>query len=339
MNFSIGDKVVIRSTQEPASIVNIVNEELVWVDALNLRFPIFLDEIMIPEVDRFTSQKVNQKKKSMLFDDFDPEIFSTNEIKSTHIGFEDGIHFAFFPIYMRTGLGDELFKFRIYLINQTKVNFKIKYECVANDQKLYSLANDLKPYKHQWLHNIRIGDMNDLPRFSVLMQQQVDKTKSSEFDYVLKIKPKQIFDGINKIDKFSKPYLKFTIFGEIPDAYKYDWTKDEIFTYNKVSTKYQFITNLKQESEIDLHIEKLIRKTDMLDNFEILTIQLRALETAIEKAISFRQASLIVIHGVGEGKLRTEVHALLKKMKKEIKHFENKYSAKYGFGATEIFFK
>ena len=47
---------------------------------------------------------------------------------------------------------------------------------------------------------------------------------------------------------------------------------------------------------------------------------------------------MVVIHGLGKGKLREEVHAILKQMP-EIGRFKNEWSGKYGFGATEIYFK
>jgi dsDNA-specific endonuclease/ATPase MutS2 len=44
-----------------------------------------------------------------------------------------------------------------------------------------------------------------------------------------------------------------------------------------------------------------------------------------------------VIHGVGKGKLREEIHEILK-LKKEVKYFINQYDPRFGYGATEIFF-
>ena len=48
--------------------------------------------------------------------------------------------------------------------------------------------------------------------------------------------------------------------------------------------------------------------------------------------------SMIFIHGVGKGKLKAEIHELLK-MKKGVNRFINQYSDFYGFGATEVFFE
>jgi dsDNA-specific endonuclease/ATPase MutS2 len=54
--------------------------------------------------------------------------------------------------------------------------------------------------------------------------------------------------------------------------------------------------------------------------------------------VAYYQPSLTIIHGVGVGKLRDEIHDILK-LKKEVGSFINQYSPQYGYGATEIYFE
>src|SRR6202000_1391388 len=77
-------------------------------------------------------------------------------------------------------------------------------------------------------------------------------------------------------------------------------------------------------SELDLHAEKLTDKAASLDNFEILTLQLQTFEKYFDLAIAHHQPSLIVIHGVGTGKLRDEIHEILR-TKRNVKSFVNRY--------------
>jgi hypothetical protein len=91
-------------------------------------------------------------------------------------------------------------------------------------------------------------------------------------------------------------------------------------------------------SVVDLHIEKIIADWKHLSKFEILTLQLKEFEKFYDLAIAHHLLSMIVIHGVGEGKLRDEIHDILR-LKKEVKSFVNQYHPAYGYGATEIFFK
>jgi len=90
-------------------------------------------------------------------------------------------------------------------------------------------------------------------------------------------------------------------------------------------------------SVIDLHMEKLTDDWQHMSNFEILTLQLKEFEKWYDLALAHHLANFTVIHGVGSGKLRDEIHELLK-TKKEVKYFINQYDPRFGYGATEIFF-
>ena len=90
-------------------------------------------------------------------------------------------------------------------------------------------------------------------------------------------------------------------------------------------------------SMVDLHIEKLEDSWQHMSNFEIVTRQVNEFQKWYDLAIAHRQPSLIIIHGVGTGKLRDEIHEILR-TKKEVKTYINQYDPRFGYGATEIFF-
>ncbi len=75
-----------------------------------------------------------------------------------------------------------------------------------------------------------------------------------------------------------------------------------------------------------------------MSNYEIVSLQLKTFEKFYHLAVLHHQPSLIVIHGIGEGKLRDEIHDILR-LKKEVKSFVNQYDPRFGYGATEIFFQ
>lgn len=86
--------------------------------------------------------------------------------------------------------------------------------------------------------------------------------------------------------------------------------------------------------EIDLHIEELISDKSHLTNGEILEIQIHALERFIEKCTSQHTNQFVVIHGVGQGVLKSEVHKLLKSYGNM--RFEHGWLNEYGYGATLV---
>jgi hypothetical protein len=87
------------------------------------------------------------------------------------------------------------------------------------------------------------------------------------------------------------------------------------------------------EMEINIHIEELLDNYKGMSNAEIIQVQLRHFQRALDEAITGHYRKLIVIHGVGNGRLKQEVRAILEA--EEIKYYDASYS-KYGFGATEV---
>lgn len=86
--------------------------------------------------------------------------------------------------------------------------------------------------------------------------------------------------------------------------------------------------------EVDLHINKLVKHTKNMDNYDMLTIQLNTAKHKLEFAIKKRISKVVFIHGVGEGVLKMELENLLKKY--PVKWYDASYQ-KYGLGATEIY--
>ena len=96
-------------------------------------------------------------------------------------------------------------------------------------------------------------------------------------------------------------------------------------------------TNSKGLPEIDLHIYELVDKPRDLTNSEMLAIQIQRLEHFIHNCIVQSVSEFVVIHGVGEGVLKTEVHKVL------VSHgnidFEEADFREYGAGATRVWIR
>jgi len=106
---------------------------------------------------------------------------------------------------------------------------------------------------------------------------------------------------------------------------------------NKDNFKVQFAKQQQQrndEREIDLHIEELVENFAGMSNAEIVQLQLRHFVRELDEAIALKLKKLIVIHGVGTGRLKAEVIRTLEHYPKV--NFRDASYAKYGFGATEI---
>jgi hypothetical protein len=91
------------------------------------------------------------------------------------------------------------------------------------------------------------------------------------------------------------------------------------------------------EVAFDLHVEKLVASYKGMSNFDILELQLETAKRHIEFAINKKIQKIVLIHGVGEGVLKSELEFLYRKYP-QIVYQEANYQ-KYGQGASELYFK
>ena len=93
-----------------------------------------------------------------------------------------------------------------------------------------------------------------------------------------------------------------------------------------------------EEIEVDLHMEELVDEPEKVIPAEALRLQMEAVARALSDALVRHAESLILIHGVGEGKLKKEIHDLLRRTP-HVRSFEAADSRKYGSGATKVTFQ
>jgi DNA-nicking Smr family endonuclease len=86
--------------------------------------------------------------------------------------------------------------------------------------------------------------------------------------------------------------------------------------------------------ELDLHIESLIDTHAGMSNAEILQVQLRELRSFYNAARDKRVRKLVIIHGVGEGVLKSEVRIFLSG-KEGLDYYDADFR-EYGKGATAV---
>jgi hypothetical protein len=89
---------------------------------------------------------------------------------------------------------------------------------------------------------------------------------------------------------------------------------------------------------VDLHIEKLVSNPYALDRKLLMGIQLDHFEKSISDALMQNADKLVLIHGIGQGKLRSEIQKRLKDIP-QVRSFGPADPKLYGNGATEAIFK
>jgi DNA-nicking Smr family endonuclease len=89
-----------------------------------------------------------------------------------------------------------------------------------------------------------------------------------------------------------------------------------------------------RQTEIDLHIEQLTKDYGKMNAAQMLELQLKAFETALDRAILEAYDEIVFIHGVGNGTLRNEIHRRLSKHP-NIAYYKDARKEKFGYGATQ----
>lgn len=84
----------------------------------------------------------------------------------------------------------------------------------------------------------------------------------------------------------------------------------------------------------DLHFNQLVDFPKNFTNHQMLQIQLNEARNTIDKARRGGIKKVILIHGVGEGRLREEIHSMLERMDR-LTFYDASYH-QFGEGATEI---
>jgi hypothetical protein len=335
MKYQLGDKVLVLHSNEEGEVVDIINDKMVLIDVDGVRFPVYMDQIDFPYFKMFSEKKIIQKKKDKVYIDDIKKEKATSKYKVS-----EGVWVSFLPVFDKDVFDDDIVEsFKIYLINQTEEPYNFTYQISFSGNTDFEHSNQIFSLSDFYLHDVPFEQMNDSPKFFFdFSLVNENKKKADHFEASLKIKAKQLFQKIEEMKMKNEPTFSYQLFEIYPDKTD-DVKPDYTNTYGQLYDASKAKPNLEPaRSVIDLHIEKLSDDWKKLSNFEILTLQLSVFEKYFNLAVAHHQPNLIVVHGIGSGKLRDEIHEILK-FKPEVKSFVNQYHHNFGFGATEIYFK
>jgi hypothetical protein len=203
------------------------------------------------------------------------------------------------------------------------------------------LKHQVRALEDMYLFDLPFENLNDQPKIEFdFSLQKPDKKRVLQYEVLFKPKPKQIFKWSEDVLLNQKASFPVRLFETYPiksiEVEKTDMDKLRAAGF-KIYPAEKIRRNLPApRTLIDLHADKLTEASHLVDAMQIIDVQLRAFERFYDEAIIHGLNSLIVIHGVGTGKLKEEIHELLRH-KKEVSSFVNRLHPQFGYGATEIF--
>ncbi|MFP5040817.1 Smr/MutS family protein [Parasediminibacterium sp. JCM 36343] len=338
MKYEVGDEIIVLISNEEGRVVEIMSDKMVMIEVRGVKFPAYMDQIDFPYFQRFSKKPVvvEAKRPTVFLDNIPREKPKKSEIKVA-----DGVWLVMIPKFSLDDFNDEIVEnLKIYLVNKTECSYEFVYKQLFLSGTNFEIHNQVAGFQDFYLHDIAFESVNDSPSFHVDFSLATpEKKKAEHFETSLKLKPKQVFQRIEQMKEKNEPTLSYKLFDTYPDRPfedKFELTglAAKGFKIYKANEARQHLDPAREI--IDLHIEKLVDDWQGLSNFEILNIQLKEFEKWYDLAIAHRQRTLILIHGIGKGKLKDELHELLK-TKREVKSFVNQYDPRFGYGATEVF--
>lgn len=249
--------------------------------------------------------------------------------KSPHRTFsKKGIYLVFVPINDR--------EIVLHLVNLT--DWKILFTLYGrSDNQITGLASGmLESEKSQQITKLLWKDFEKWPVFDthLLYYSETLSPEQPSLHYSLRCRPQSFHKRIQKA-----PLLE--VKGHV---YQIDLEESSAPAVSPAAIRESMLevpvdvnVPLKQPqrvpSQIDLHADSLDEVKPGMSSDEILLVQLSVFKAYLEKAIVGGLENVTFIHGVGQGKLRQEIHRLLSKHP-NVAYYKDAQKEKFGYGAT-----
>lgn len=335
MKFSLGDKVLLLHSGEKAEVVELISEEMVMVDVGGLSFPVFTDQIDFPYYQSFMPNQSKLTGKPVPGENIPQEKHSPRSDK------DQGVWLSLLPVYRQENGEDIVHILKLHLVNESPCDYIFHYQVWVKKELFLELKSPLLSHTHFYLHDLQFEQLNDNPRFEFdFSLLNPDPRHVGSIHKVIRPRAEKIFRKLGELKNNNQATFSFSVLSKFPEVEILEPVKhlDKLLRHSsQIISPMRITQSSLPQYEIDLHIEKLLENWQGMSNFEILTLQLQEFSRYLDLAIGHRQSSLIVIHGVGKGRLRDEIHEILKNIP-EVRNFINEYDVRYGSGATKINF-
>lgn len=336
MKFKEGDTVRFIHTGDIGEIVAILDKETVMVLLDGDEIPADIENIAIWKNEAEFS--AFQIKKAV-----EPKVIEA-KAKKLQSPKNEGVMLAFEPIFDNEG---DISRFDIYLVNDTPYKvvytFKIKVLEYFTPEK-NELVDIISAKKVEELSHY---DLSDNPSIFVEVSQITTEGMGEKFEKIIKIKPKQFFNKVKNHSFTTVPCYTFEVLKQFKEKEEEDLKtyteknikvkkEEKFYNYVRVHKVSKIQDRAEFPEEIDLHAEMLTANYGKMSPAEILHLQLQVFEEYLDQAIRLGIPKIYIIHGLGKGRLRNDIHKQLSQ-NPYVRMYANEHHPKYGFGATEVY--
>ncbi|HKR07387.1 MAG TPA: DUF2027 domain-containing protein [Bacteroidia bacterium] len=352
MKFNVGDKVSFLNENLSGRITRIINEGICKVETGD-GFEIDANEKELVLVSKAETSEVPSSIE-IIKPLIEPILKLNTDLFS--ILENDAIHFVSMPAEdMQVLTGGVNF----YLINKTGCLLHFSFSVKIKNKFFGLVSGSVEPQSEFLLLNKKRPDMIDWQNFIlqfILFKEDEYKIIAPVNNELPLLLPdlKAEFDQLKGMESYSKT-IKLVAVGKETEVdmeeLKKKFSKDEETSRKSEpgetreaakekipprKTPFQQDTSaiIRNDAEVDLHIQHLVDDYKHLSNAELMQIQLKKFRREMDNAIKNHYHKIIFIHGVGNGVLRTEILRELRAYS-GVRYIDAPFE-KYGFGATEV---
>jgi hypothetical protein len=221
------------------------------------------------------------------------------------------------------------------VINQTSSKLLFSVSVVEKKNVIGLFSGICEKYHAQELGLLGSNPDKESVRLAVqaIMHEENSRAKALPIDQVLTVAKSQLKTNIH-VQSLDTDLTLFCLDGT--ETYEIDPVKIREkmseTAPQTVMAKDAPVTG--KDQIVDLHVEP---GSLNLGEKEVFRYQLEMFEKSFDNALLSNARQLKVIHGIGAGTLRNEIHKRLSR-RKEVKYYEDADKERFGFGSTIIYF-
>lgn len=307
----IGDKVRLLKGKEQGIVTRFVNNKVVEVEIEDgFTIPVLKNELAVVA-----------KEEADHFGEKTPEPALPKPVPNS----PEGVFAAFIELNDR--------QLSLYLINNT--SFQIPFTAGQEARQQYTgiASGLLQAHASEKIMELEVRDFKQWPNLIVqmLFHQQGPQTMRQPLVKNLKFRAPSFFKHKRKAPLIEKDAYVFQL-DEDPKPIDIHNLKEKIF---QPAEGNHSVGVQPPAKVIDLHIDKLVADHSEMSNSEMLDLQLKTFEQALDQAIASGMSEITFIHGIGNGTLKNALHKKLSQ-EQEIKYYKDAMKEKFGYGATLV---
>jgi len=360
MKYNIGDKVSFLNEKRDGIVKRIISKDIIGVEIEDgFEIPVAAKDLIIigknneTQATTYTEKTEKQRVDTPVSDEDEEEADGDSLVQPLFEDLADkkeSLMLAFQPINELEILKDGFF---MWFVNKTP--YDVLFTCYKKEEGVFKgYVYDAVPAQSKYLvATIGKEEINDWSSqmYQCLFfsdgKQELKQPLHKEMNIAMvKFFKDSTFIHTKMLD--ARAYVLSFYEEVIPDVWKEeDYIKEALNPISVRNIKEMFSGNIKVEvlpkkhivapfiAEVDLHIHELTDNDKDLSNHEMLNIQLAYFAKCLDAAIVHKFKKVTFIHGVGQGRLKEEIHKIITESYAGVKIQDAPFK-KYGQGATEV---